>query len=40
MATIAEENAIVEGEVSYDNGDNQQIRHITATEDGDWVIVL
>ena len=40
VATIAEENAIVEGEVSYDNGDNQQIRHITATEDGDWVIVL
>jgi len=35
VATIAEENAIVEGEVSYDNGDNQQIRHITATEDSD-----
>lgn len=40
IATIAEENAIVEGEASYDNGDNQQIKHITATEGGDWVIVI
>jgi hypothetical protein len=40
VATIAEENAIVEGQISYDNGDEQQVQHITAPENGDWLLVL
>ncbi|MFT4946497.1 MAG: hypothetical protein ACI8TL_000733 [Natronomonas sp.] len=40
VAAVAEENAIVEGQLSYDNGDDQQVQHITATEGGDWLLVL
>jgi hypothetical protein len=36
---IVEENAIVEANVEYDNGDTARAEHVTATENGDWLIV-
>lgn len=37
--TIAEENAVVEATVEYEDGSTENPQHITATENGDWLIV-
>lgn len=38
--TIAEENAIVEATVEYEDGSTENPQHLTATENGDWLIVV
>lgn len=40
IADIAEENAIVQATVEYEDADTQEPEHVTATENGDWLIVL
>ena len=37
--TIAEENAVVEATVEYGDGSTENPQHLTATENGDWLIV-
>jgi len=38
--TIAEENAVVEATVEYEDSPTQNPQHLTATENGDWLIVV
>lgn len=40
LSTIAEENAVVEAEIEYEEAESQTQSHLTATEGGDWLIVV
>lgn len=40
IESFAEENAVVSVEVEYEDADTQNQEHLTATEGGDWQIVL
>lgn len=39
LNAIAAENAVVSATVKYEDIDTQEREHVTATEDGDWLIV-
>jgi len=40
IETIAEENALVEASVEYEDAEDVTQQHLTATADGDWLIVF
>jgi hypothetical protein len=40
IGTIAEENAVVDTTVEYEEASTNETQHLTATEDGDWLLVV
>lgn len=40
IESIAEENAIVNASVEYAEAEAEEVEHVTATEDGDWLLIF
>jgi hypothetical protein len=40
VESLAEENAVVNTTIEYEEADTQEQEHLTATEDGDWLIFI